>query len=98
MSKAPCYNSKATMAEIAKYGMIRIPGTPYKPDISPCDFWLFGHLKEYLKGHTFSNEKELFDEVHNFLSSIEKDEIKKVYNEWIQRLHTVIENKGEYIY
>lgn len=46
MSKAPCYNSKATMAEIAKYGMIRIPGTPYNPDISPCDFWLFGYFKE----------------------------------------------------
>lgn len=97
MDNAPCHNSKATIEEITKYGMIRLPHPPYSPDISPCDFWLFGHLKEYLKGHTFSNEKELFDEVHNFLNSIEKDEIKKVYNEWIQRLHTVIENKGEYI-
>lgn len=42
-------------------------------------------------------KKKLFDEVLNLLDTIGKDEIKKVCNEWIQRLHAVIENNSEYI-
>ena len=97
MDNAPCHNSKVTRDEIDKLGMIRIPHPPYSPDISLCDFWLFGKLKGYLAGCHFSSEKQLFDAIVKFFNSIDKNEIKNVYEEWIKRLHMVIETGGEYI-
>ena len=97
MDNAPCHNAKVTTTKIESFEMRRIPHPPYSPDISPCDFWLFGKLKNFLKGQCFSTENELFDAVVNFLKSITKDEIKRVYDEWIKRLNMVIQSKGEYI-
>jgi len=97
MDNAPCHNAKVTTTKIESFEMRRIPHPPYSPDISPCDFWLFGKLKNFFKGRCFSTENELFDAVVNFLKSITKDEIKRVYDEWIKRLNMVIQSKGEYI-
>jgi len=30
---------------------------PYSPDLAPSDFWLFPHLKKFLRGKRFSNEE-----------------------------------------
>ena len=97
MDNATCHKSKSTQNKIALSGIKTIPHPPYSPDLSPCDFWLFGRLKEFLKGNRFQTEKELFDKVQEFLNLIKKDEISKVYEEWIERLHKVIELQGEYI-
>ena len=97
MDNATCHKSKSTQNKIALSGIKTIPHPPYSPDLSPCDFWLFGRLKEFLKGNRFQTEKELFDKVQDFLNLIKKDEISKVYEEWIERLHKVIELQGEYI-
>jgi hypothetical protein len=32
---------------------------PYSPDIAPCDFWLFGHLKMKLEGIFFGTPAAL---------------------------------------
>lgn len=50
-----------------------------------------------MKGKCFSTEKEFFDEVQQFLNSIEKSEIQVVYKKWIRRLNIVIKSGGEYI-
>lgn len=94
---ATCHKSQTTQNKIASCGIKTIHHPPYSPDLSPCDFWLFGRLKEFLKGNRFQTEKELFDKVQEFLNSIDKNEIKKVYNDWIKRLHRVIETHGEYL-
>ncbi len=36
-----------------------LPHTPYSPDISLCDFWLFVELKKSLRGKKFQSEEEL---------------------------------------
>ena len=98
LDNAKAHNSKLTMQEISNYNIMIIPHPVYSPDIAPCDFWLFGKLKEHLKGKRFDNENELFDTLLTFSIQISKDEIKKVFNEWIRRLHEIIENHGEYIH
>lgn len=97
MDNAPSHNSKVTMTEISKLNMNRLPHPAYSPDVAICDFWLFGKLKDHLKGTNFQTENELFESVVNFLDSIDKNEIQRVYEEWISRLHTVIDSGGEYI-
>ena len=36
-----------------------LPHSPYSPDLSPCDFWLFPKLKEQLKGRRFNSDEEV---------------------------------------
>lgn len=98
IDNARSHNSKMTMQSISNYKIVRIPHPPYSPDIAPCDFWLFGKLKEYLKGKRFDSETELFDALLTFSMQISKNEITRVFNEWIRRLHEVIENQGEYFH
>lgn len=74
--------------------MKRLDHPAYSPDIAMCDFWLFGKMKDHLKGKCFSTQKELFDEVRQLLKSIETSEIQAMYEEWIGRLHIVIESGG----
>ena len=53
-------------------GVIELPQPPYSPDISPCDFWLFGKLKEYLVNRSHESMEELKIDVENFLIKIKK--------------------------
>ena len=77
-----------------KFNLIKHP--PYSPDISPYDFWLFGFIKEKLKGNTFGTREELMDKIKEILSEIKKEVILKVYEEWKMRLKEVIRTDGEY--
>lgn len=36
-----------------------VPQTPYNPDLAPSDYYLFGKLKDKLKGHTFQAAEEI---------------------------------------
>jgi transposase len=32
---------------------------PYSPDLSPCDYWLLAHVKEYLWGKQFKSDDDV---------------------------------------
>ncbi|GFV15856.1 hypothetical protein TNCV_988391 [Trichonephila clavipes] len=34
-----------------------LPHPPYSPDVTPCDFWLFPHLKEPFRDKRFASNK-----------------------------------------
>ena len=42
---APVYNSIFVTDYLTKMGIKTVPQSPYSPDISPCDFWLFPKLR-----------------------------------------------------
>jgi histone-lysine N-methyltransferase SETMAR len=52
--------SKAT-SRIKKNHISRMPHPPYSPDISLCDFYLFGMLKQILRDRKFSSSNEIED-------------------------------------
>lgn len=83
--------------KLKELGIIRLEHPPYSPDIAPSDFFLFGYLKNMLQGYEFDDEKQLYDKVNELLYSIPKTTLENVYNEWIERLYTVIQSNGNYI-
>ena len=97
MDNAKPHNSQMTKAFIQNLGMNRLPHPAYSPDISPSDFWLFGYLKEKLEGTSHTNENELKQTIVSILQKIPKSDIIKVYENWIERLHAVINSNGEYL-
>jgi len=45
---------------------------PYRPDLAPCDFWLFSKLKFPLKGKIFQTANEIKENVTRQLIAIPK--------------------------
>lgn len=69
-------------------GIIVIPHPPNSPDLSPCDFWLFDFVKENLTDQDGS--ESMYRAVSNFMNSLNKDEYRKTFNKWIQRMQICV--------
>jgi histone-lysine N-methyltransferase SETMAR len=75
-------------------GLTIISHPPNSPDLSPCDFWLFDLIKENL---TDQNDSEsLYDAVSEFMYSINKEEYRKTFEKWTERMRLCIDNQGDY--
>jgi histone-lysine N-methyltransferase SETMAR len=46
---------------------------PYSPDLRPSDFFLFGSVKERLKGMVFPSYEELLDAIGEVVTGIESE-------------------------
>ncbi|GFW82373.1 histone-lysine N-methyltransferase SETMAR [Trichonephila clavipes] len=67
------------------------------PDLTPSDFHPFLHLKSFLAGKHFNNDKELKENVSNWL----KTQAATFYEEGIEKLvpryDTCLQNFGSYV-
>ncbi|GFV97888.1 transposable element Tcb2 transposase [Trichonephila clavipes] len=74
-----------------------IDSMPQSPDLTPSDFNLFLHLKSFLAGKHFNNDKELKENVSNWL----KTQAATFYEEGIEKLvpryDTCPQNFGSYV-
>lgn len=74
-----------------------LPHPPYSPDLSPCDFHVFGPLKEALGGQRFRTN----DEVQQFVQSWLRTQPEEFYYKGIMKLperwKRCIELEGEYV-
>jgi histone-lysine N-methyltransferase SETMAR len=53
------HTSKMSIEKIEKLDFILVPQPPYSPDLTLCDFFLFGYLKQHLKGRHFTREDQV---------------------------------------
>ncbi|GFT38701.1 protein GVQW3 [Trichonephila clavipes] len=72
------------------------PQPPYLPDLSPCDFFLFPKLKNYLKGHHFGTLENIQTAVTDQLKTIPISEFLQCYEEWKKRLQRCVASEGSY--
>jgi hypothetical protein len=49
MDNPMCHNDAKITEKLEKIHIARAPRPPYSPDFSPCDFWVFGILKQNMK-------------------------------------------------
>jgi hypothetical protein len=52
--------------------MRRATYRPYSPDLAPCDFYLFGYVKESLSGKEFAEWEELLAAVTRIVEGLDK--------------------------
>ena len=91
------HTSKKVKKYLDQNKIIRTPQPPYSPDIAPSDFYLFGYVKERLKGCKFNSKEDLLSEIILILEEISEQELKEVFIEWERRLEQVITSNGEYV-
>lgn len=97
LDNARPHTAKNTKVKIAELGFIQLPQPSFSPDISPNDFFLYGILKDKLKGKHHTTFDDLLKSIDEILAEIPKTTWKAVFDEWINRLHEVISRGGEYI-
>jgi hypothetical protein len=79
-----CHNAQKISLELDRHKIERGPHPAYSPDISPCDFWLFGFLKEKLKEPERSTSDEIIETITAIWNYATFEELQSVFSEWIQ--------------
>jgi histone-lysine N-methyltransferase SETMAR len=58
------HDNAATQDLIATFGWEQFDHAPYSPDLAPSDFHVFLHLKNFLGGWRFHDDKEIKEAVN----------------------------------
>ncbi|GBL96722.1 hypothetical protein AVEN_111858-1 [Araneus ventricosus] len=69
---------------------------PYSPDLTPCDYFLWGALKDTVYGNYPSTMDELESAICVACNSISVDTLKDVMSNFILRLRPLIFSNGEH--
>jgi hypothetical protein len=69
-----------------KANVIRAPQTVYSPDLSPCDFGLYGLLKHWMADRQLQSPKENWDALPGLWDDISFEELQNVFLAWMGRL------------
>jgi hypothetical protein len=91
------HKAKSIQTLIQEEDLINIPQPAYSPDIAPSDFFLFGYIKEKLKGTKCETTEELLERIKKILSGITPEMRISVFKEWMERLRRVVDTDGGYI-
>lgn len=67
------------------------------PDLTPCDFFLWGYVKQKVYQKYHKNLAELRESIANVIKSITPDVLEHVFANLQKRLEKVIENNGAHI-
>jgi hypothetical protein len=59
--------------------MERVLYPPYSPDLTHCDFYLFGYVKESLTRKEIAHQEELLEAINSILENIEKMILEQVF-------------------
>jgi transposase len=77
-------------------GLRLVSHPPYSPDLALTNFFLFGYVKEHLKGMVFPSYEEFLDAIDEVVTGIESETLTAVFGHWIKRLEWVSKNNGDY--
>jgi hypothetical protein len=64
---APVRNADGIQESLANFGLRRMEHPPYSLDLAPCDFFLFGAIKQVFAGQHFDTIDDIFMGVEGFL-------------------------------
>jgi histone-lysine N-methyltransferase SETMAR len=77
-------------------GLRLAPHPPYSHDLAPSGFFLFGYVKEHLKGMVFPSYEEVLDALGEMVTGIESETLSAVFEHWIERPEWMSKNNGDY--
>ena len=92
---APSHNAIVIREHLAKNETNTIQQPPNSPDLSPCDFFLFGRLKKPLRGTRYSTLDEIMEKSNMALMAIPQTDYKKCFQDWIKCWHKCVATFSE---
>jgi hypothetical protein len=91
------HTSKGSIEKIEELGFILVPQPPYSPNLAPCDFSLFGYLKQPLEGKHLTREDSVIAAVMEAFDKIPLQTFQNAMDDWQYRLRRCIQLEGEYL-
>ena len=91
------HTSLKTREVINSFGWTTISQPPYSPDLARFDLYLFGPLKESLRGRHFSSDKEVKTAVRKWLKTQPVEFFNKEICELVKRWEKAVRKAGDYI-
>lgn len=74
-----------------------IDWAPYSPDLNPCDYFLWGYLKDEVYRGSPRTVEEVKARIRTKISEITTETLRDVIGNFESRLHAVIEKEGAHI-
>ena len=74
-----------------------IPHPAYSPDLAPSDYYLFRHMKKYLKGIRFTSDEDLKAAVTKFFALQQIEFYENGVRKLISRWQRCIDLGGDYV-
>jgi histone-lysine N-methyltransferase SETMAR len=74
-----CHNGRMANAEFDRRRLGRTEHPPYSPDLSPCDFGLFGFLKEKLKDCQLRGVQSLHQAITGLWDELTFEDVQAVF-------------------
>ena len=94
--QCPFPPAAATREFLASEGVQLMSHPPYSPDLSPCDFFLFPHVKKHLPGTCYDSPQDAIRAFTRAIDSIDKVTWSEVWKSWFQRMVRGIKAQGGY--
>ena len=73
-------------------GIKTVPHPPYRPDLAPCDFWLFPKLR----GCRYETIEEMKEAVTKVIDTLKKEDFHGAFQKLLERHNKCIAAGGEY--
>jgi histone-lysine N-methyltransferase SETMAR len=96
MDNSMSHNGRKITEEISDARLERFSHPAYSPDLIPCDFWLFGMLKEKMKDRAFQPVEEILEAVTLIWNAMLFEQLQSVFLNWMEHFEWVIANRREY--
>ncbi|GFT86050.1 uncharacterized protein TNCV_3256771 [Trichonephila clavipes] len=71
--------------------------SPRSPDLNPCDFWLWGHLKQLVSCDQPKTLPDLKDSISRHVLNISQNTLRSTVEHAILRFQIVAENDGPHV-
>ena len=81
---------------LTKNRIVTINHLPYSPDMTPCDFYLFGKLHLAMKGKRYADVDAIQKASTVIFNAIPKDDLKKSFDNLLDRANRCIQCEGDY--
>ena len=73
-------------------GIKTVPHSPYSPDLSPCDFWLFPKLK----GCRYETIEEMKEAVMKVTDTLTQEDFDGAFHKLLEQYNKGIAARGDY--
>ena len=93
---APAHTAAATREFLASEDVQLMSHAPCSPDLAPCDFFLFPHVKKQLPGTRYNSPQDAIRAFTRAIDSRDKVTWSGVWSSWFQRMARCIEAQGGY--
>ena len=70
-----------------------VPQAPYSPDLAPCDFWLFPHLR----GCRYEIIEEMKEAVTKVIDTLTQEDSREVFQKVLERYNKCIAAGGDHV-